>query len=99
VEKNSVVPGVAGIPKKLDRVGLKHESEALILMDIRGSRRKRLKKATKAMIRPKGAEYRCQGRVRLPPPLILYEYQKKGVTEFAFRKSLILKGVISVVLD
>jgi hypothetical protein len=34
-----------------------------------------------------------------PTPLILHEYQKKGVTEFAFRKSLILKGAISVVLD
>jgi hypothetical protein len=33
------------------------------------------------------------------PPGILYEYQKKGVTEFAFRKSLILKGAILVVLD
>jgi len=28
----------------------------------------------------------------------LYEYQKKGITEIAFRKSLILKDAILVVL-
>jgi hypothetical protein len=28
----------------------------------------------------------------------LHEYQKKGITEFAFRKSLILKKAILVVL-
>jgi hypothetical protein len=28
----------------------------------------------------------------------MHEYQKKGVTEIAFRKSLILKGAILVVL-
>jgi hypothetical protein len=32
-----------------------------------------------------------------PPPIILHEYQKKGVTEIAFRKLLILKGAILVV--
>jgi len=31
------------------------------------------------------------------PPTILYEYQNKGLTEFAIRKSLILKGAILVV--
>jgi hypothetical protein len=34
-----------------------------------------------------------------PPPIILHEYQKKGLTESAFRKLLILKGAILVVLD
>jgi hypothetical protein len=29
----------------------------------------------------------------------LYEYQKKGLTKIAIRKSLILKGAILVVLD
>jgi hypothetical protein len=33
-----------------------------------------------------------------PTPGISYEYQKKGITEFAFRKSLILKKAILVVL-
>jgi len=32
------------------------------------------------------------------PPMILYEYQNKRVTEKAFRKSLILKDAILVVL-
>ncbi len=31
-----------------------------------------------------------------PTPGISYEYQKKGITEIAFRKSLILKGAILV---
>ena len=31
------------------------------------------------------------------PPTVLYEYQNKGLTEFAIRKSLILKGAILVV--
>jgi hypothetical protein len=31
-------------------------------------------------------------------PGILYEYQNKGITEFAIRKLLILKGAILVVL-
>jgi hypothetical protein len=31
------------------------------------------------------------------PPTILYEYQNKGLTEFAIRKSLILKGAILAV--
>ncbi len=34
-----------------------------------------------------------------PTPIILYEYQKKGVTEISFRKSLILKDAILVVSD
>jgi hypothetical protein len=33
------------------------------------------------------------------PPIILYECQKKGLTEIVFRNSLILKGAILVVLD
>jgi len=33
-----------------------------------------------------------------PPPSFLHEYQEKGVTGKAFRKSLILKGAILVVL-
>src|SRR5438128_6480583 len=32
-----------------------------------------------------------------PPPIILYECQKKGFTKFAFRKSLILKDAILTV--
>ena len=31
------------------------------------------------------------------PPGILYEYQNKGLTKFALRKLLILKGAFSVV--
>jgi hypothetical protein len=31
------------------------------------------------------------------PPIILYEYQRKGITEIAFRKLLILKDAIFVV--
>jgi hypothetical protein len=31
------------------------------------------------------------------PPTNLYEYQKKGLTKFAFRKLFILKGTILVV--
>jgi hypothetical protein len=36
---------------------------------------------------------------RTLPPTILYECQKKGLTEIVFRNSLILKGAILVVLD
>ena len=32
------------------------------------------------------------------PPMIMYEYKNKRVTEKAFRKSLILKDAILVVL-
>jgi hypothetical protein len=31
------------------------------------------------------------------PPINLYEYQKKGLTKFAFRKLFILNGAIKVV--
>jgi hypothetical protein len=38
-------------------------------------------------------------RMRLPPPPTnLYEYQRKGLTKIAFRKLLILKDAILVVL-
>jgi hypothetical protein len=46
VEKNKVGPGVAGVQKKLDRCGGKHEIEALILTCIRASARKRRKQAS-----------------------------------------------------
>ena len=46
VEKNKVGPGVAGVQKKLDRCGGKHEIEALILTGIRASVRKRRKQAS-----------------------------------------------------
>jgi hypothetical protein len=93
VEKNSVGPGIAEGPKKLDRWGVKHEVVALILTGIRGSTPKRR--------RPPYKPVSLRGSVRMggTPPGILYEYQKKGVTEFAFRKSLILKGAILVVLN
>ncbi len=42
-EKNSVGPGMAGVPKKPDRCGVKHEIVALILTGIRASARKRRK--------------------------------------------------------
>ena len=84
VEKNSVGAGVADGPKKMDGCGVKHEVVAHILMGIRGSMEK-----DSAGDR----EARCP-----PPPMTLYEYQNKRVTEKAFRKSLILKDAILVVL-
>jgi hypothetical protein len=41
VEKNRVGPGVAGVLKRLDRLVIKHEIEALILTGIRGREEKR----------------------------------------------------------
>jgi hypothetical protein len=41
VEKNRVGPGVAGVPKKLDRCDVKHEIVAFILSGIRRSVAKR----------------------------------------------------------
>jgi hypothetical protein len=41
VEKSSAGPGRAEVPKKLDRCGVKHEIEALILAVIRGREQKR----------------------------------------------------------
>lgn len=46
MEKNKVGPGVAGVQKKLDRCGGKHEIEALILTCIRAGVRKRRKQAS-----------------------------------------------------
>jgi len=43
VEKKNVGPGMAEVPKKLDRCGVKHEIVALILMGIRVRVRKRRK--------------------------------------------------------
>ena len=49
---------------------------------------------------PRSAKDRLKGVDWGPlPPVILHEYQKKGVTEKVFRKLLILKGAILVVLD
>jgi len=73
---------VAGGPKKLDRCGVKHEIEALILTGIRRGEEKRLNAAKARWA---------------PTPGILYEYQNKGVAKFAIRKSLIPKGAILVV--
>jgi hypothetical protein len=90
---------MAEVPKKLDRWGVKHEIVALILTGIRGSREKRLSDAVGRSVRfatsapTRGAT--AGGQV---PPIILYAYQRKGVTETAFRKLLILKGAILVVL-
>ena len=41
VEKNRVGPGMAEVPRKLDRCGVKHEIVALILTGIRGRESKR----------------------------------------------------------
>jgi hypothetical protein len=83
VEKSRAGPGVAGGPKKLDRCGVKHEIEALILTGIRRGEEKRLNAAKARWA---------------PTPGILYEYQNKDITEFVIRKLLILKGAILVVL-
>ena len=48
---------------------------------------------------PRSAKDRLKGVDWGPAPVILHEYQKEGVTEKLFRKLLILKGVIFVVLD
>ncbi len=55
VEKNRVGPAMAGVPKKLDRCGVKHEVVALILAGIRVSAAKRRKKAIKGH----GSPSRC----------------------------------------
>ena len=91
---------MAEVPKKLDRWGVKHEIVALILTGIRGSGEKRLSEATKGMIRFVMASSHLaeRGSMAPTPPIILYEYQRKGVTKIAFRKLLILKSVILVVL-
>jgi len=47
MEKKRVGPGVAEIPKKLDRCGVKHEIVALILAGIRNGVTKRRKKEKK----------------------------------------------------
>lgn len=88
VEKNRVGAGAAWAPKKLDRCDVKHEIVAFILTGIRNGVAKRRK----------GEELREQWGGGTPPA-ILHQYQRKGVIEFAFRKSLILKGAILVVLD
>jgi hypothetical protein len=44
VEKNKAGPGVAGVPKRLDRLVDKHEIEALILAGIRGREEESLSK-------------------------------------------------------
>jgi hypothetical protein len=45
-------------------------------------------------ILPRNDKHKCPH-----PPIILYECQNKGLTEFAFRKQWILKGAILVALD
>ena len=55
VEKKNVGPGMAEVPKKLDRCGIEHEIVALILMGIRVRVRKRRKQV-------KGAQGDKRGR-------------------------------------
>jgi hypothetical protein len=50
VEKNRVGTGIAGVPKKLDRSGVKHESEALILTGIRRRGEKRRKQEKRGIV-------------------------------------------------
>ena len=89
---------MAEVPKKLDRWGAKHEIVALILTGIRGSREKRLSEAVDRIVRfATSAPTRGTTEGQAPPPIMLCEYQRKGVTEIAFRKLLILKGAILVV--
>ena len=84
-EKNSVGPGVVGIARKLDGCDVKHEIVALILTCYTELGDEK----TQARM----AKRQWAGGT----PTILYESQMKGVTEFAFRKLLILKGAISAV--
>src|SRR5690348_6519312 len=57
-----------------------------------------LNKAQAGMPVLQGRSARSSGGIRTPhSPINLYEYQRKGLTEYSFRKSLILKGTILVV--
>jgi len=74
MEKNRVRHDVAGVPKKLDRCGVKHEIVALILAGIRESVPKR--RRWRRGYGDNGAGV---------PPGILHEYQKKRLRKFAIR--------------